>query len=76
MLLLMQMVLALSPFSSVKPLSIHPFARDWYHFTVEVEEHRENCGLGKEKQFQTLQRLKGTLKASFLDLFWPCQTCP
>ncbi|XP_035167620.1 anoctamin-9-like isoform X2 [Oxyura jamaicensis] len=46
----------------------HPFSSNWYH--------RESCLLGKEKQFQILQRLKGTLEISFIDpgLFWLCQT--
>lgn len=66
---------SVKPFPQCEALE-HPFARDWYHFTAEVGEHRESCGLGKERQFQTLQRLRGSLQASFLDLFWPCQTCP
>lgn len=50
-----------------------PFARGWYHLAVE---HRESCVLGKEKQFQILQRLKGTLDLSFVEpgLFWLRQT--
>ena len=54
----------------------HPFARDWCRFTAEAGEQRESCGLEKEKQFQTLQRLRGSLEGSFPDIFWPCQTCP